>query len=1035
MHSSKETFAVLPALGSWTWDIEVDTVTWTKELFRFFGLDPSMEAPNWEAHGRLFTPESFEKLQSAVSQCLKKGTPYFLILEGIHTSGQKIHLDAYGAAERNDEGQIKRLLGQIVDRTDLIRVSKELKYHDDLFHSAFENATIGMALVSLEGKWLKINPALRNILGYSSEELREQTWQEMTHPDDLEADLVQVGQLLAGEISTYAMGKRFFHKSGSIVWGLLSVSLARDDEGKPLHFISQIQDITGRRSKEEQLRLSNDALKNISQGVLITDANRLIISVNKAFADITGYSEGEILGKNCKFLQGPQTDAETVQKIRNALNNGVEFSGQIQNYRKDGTIFWNELSISPVRDERGQVIHYVGIVRDVTARIIAEKTASEKTGQLRAILESPIGMVFFSLDRDYCYAEFSQSHFKTMKTIWGEEIKVGMNMLDFISDPADKAKTKGNFDHVLQGNHLILEEEYGDRNLQRSFYENHYSPIRDAGGGIVGISVFVIDITEKQQQQQKLESFQSRELFQRLLVANLAGGVGVWDWNIATDTLLWDDNMYRQYGITENTFGGAYVSWKKGIHPDDRERCEQEAQMALRGEKEFNTNFRVVWPDGSIHHLRAMAYVKRDDSGLALRMIGTNWDITEEKQRELLLEEKTEQALSANRTKTEFLGVMSHELRTPLNGILGFSDLMLEESQISPDVRDNITIIRECGGSLLRILDEILDFSHVEGGALKLQISAFSLSELTWKAIRIIESDANAKSLQLSVVIGEKVPATVLGDQGRIQQVLLNLLRNAVKFTEHGSITLKVDLGSTGWICFAVEDTGIGIAAEQQERIFLPFTQMDNGLNRKFDGIGIGLTISQRLLEKMGSELRVQSKEGKGSIFSFDLNLPNAASGKQTEASGGFDLGVLYKGFAKRFPMRILAVEDNPINLKVLVTLLGTLGYMDVLTATNGEAALSLLEREKVDMILMDLQMPIMNGIEATRQIRLLEAKNPSVSPVRIVAVTANVSITVRKECFAAGMDNYVSKPFNARTLADAIYPKGRQEQKILRSP
>ena len=133
--------------------------------------------------------------------------------------------------------------------------------------------------------------------------------------------------------------------------------------------------------------------------------------------------------------------------------------------------------------------------------------------------------------------------------------------------------------------------------------------------------------------------------------------------------------------------------------------------------------------------------------------------------------------------------------------------------------------------------------------------------------------------------------------------------------------------------------------------------------------------------------------------------------------------------------MRILAVEDNPINLKVLVTLLGTLGYMDVLTATNGEAALSLLEREKVDMILMDLQMPIMNGIEATRQIRLLEAKNPSVSPVRIVAVTANVSITVRKECFAAGMDNYVSKPFNARTLADAIYPKGRQEQKILRSP
>jgi signal transduction histidine kinase/ActR/RegA family two-component response regulator len=408
-----------------------------------------------------------------------------------------------------------------------------------------------------------------------------------------------------------------------------------------------------------------------------------------------------------------------------------------------------------------------------------------------------------------------------------------------------------------------------------------------------------------------------------------------------------------------------------------------------------------------------------------VRLHGTIQDVTIEHEQQLLLQEITKNALSADRAKSEFLGVMSHELRTPLNGILGFSDILLEEGQISPDVRDKITIIQSSGQSLLRILEDILEFTRIEGGGLNPQHIPFSLSELAWKVIRLVQTGAREKNLKLFVLVGETVPCSVLGDPERIQQVLLNLLRNAVKFTDTGTVTLRVSLSSQERdyfrIRFEVEDTGAGIPENEWEKIFLPFTQGDSSLSRKYDGIGMGLTISSRLLEKMGSSISLESQVGKGSIFSFDLSLPEDTSTKMAETSNESGMRVLDKDFAKRFPIRILIVEDIPLNLKLAVMQLEKLGYEDVLTATHGGEALAVLEKQKVDLIFMDLQMPIMDGITTTKRIRALEATNPSGVPVSIVALTANMSADIRSDCFKAGMNYYLSKPFNLRSLAEII--------------
>ena len=405
-------------------------------------------------------------------------------------------------------------------------------------------------------------------------------------------------------------------------------------------------------------------------------------------------------------------------------------------------------------------------------------------------------------------------------------------------------------------------------------------------------------------------------------------------------------------------------------------------------------------------------------------LVAIKEDITFRKKLEQELLESLDRAKAADRTKSEFLGVMSHELRTPLNGILGFASLALDSEDLSPEVRDDLAIIESSGRGLLRMLEDILNYTQVEGGAVKLKSLPFSLSEVAWNAARIMDADAKEKNLKLFVSLGGDLPGTVLGDPDRIQQILLNLLRNAIKFTDKGSIKLTITLCSqekdSYRVLFAVEDTGQGIAEDQQEKIFLPFTQGDSSLSRKYDGVGIGLTIAKRLVERMGSSLLLKSHPGVGSRFYFELSLANATDAREVDDVSGSEI-VLDKSFARRFPCKILLVEDNPTNMLVAVKLLGKLGYEAVLKAGSGEEALELLARERVDVIFMDLQMPGIDGLEATRRLRSLEKENPSTVPTKIVALTANADLAVRKKCFECGMNDYVSKPFNAKALAVAI--------------
>ena len=763
-------------------------------------------------------------------------------------------------------------------------------------------------------------------------------------------------------------------------------------------------EVAARRSAEEQFR---QLAESAPAAIIMIDGEGTIELVNMQTEQIFGYAREEMLGRPIDMLLPERHLAN------HASHRAVYFAAPTRRAmgfgrRKDGGEFPVEIGLGPVTTPDG--VKAISSIVDVSARKAMEKALSDSELQVRLMVDGIRGHAIYMLDAEGRVISWNAGA-ERLKGYGKNEI-VGRHFSLFYP-PDDVADGKPGRELIVAASEGRVEDEGWRvrKDGSRFLASVIINAVKDSRGDLRGFVKITRDVTERRQIENQLI-----EANERFAVAAEAASLGFWDIDVETRTVRWDDQMFKLRGLVR-VGGEHYPQGYEHLHPDDRARVEEEIRDACSGTRSFDSEYRIVRPDGRVRHLRGAANLRRDPNGRGTRLLGVSFDITERKQAGEALEQARDAAEAANRAKSDFLAVMSHEIRTPMNGIMGMNALLLD-TDLTQRQRKMGETIRHSADSLLTIIDDILDISKLEAGKFDIEAIDFDLKSLLKGTINLLAPRAEEKNLSFSADMTAVSRTALHGDPTRLRQIALNLLSNAIKFTQRGDVAIgfaatdAVQGGSR--VRCEVRDTGPGVSEEAKKRLFKPFQQADGSIPRRFGGAGLGLSICKKLVELMGGEIGVADRPGGGSVFWFEVVLPHAAAdfGDRSEEIDEGDLrsAAVHTG-------RILLAEDNDVNVVVATMILEGAGYtVDV--ALDGAQAVHAVGRNRYDLVLMDVQMPKVDGLSATRQIRAAETDGRRLP---IVGMTANAMKEDQRRCLDAGMDDYLSKPFKPATLVETV--------------
>ena len=502
----------------------------------------------------------------------------------------------------------------------------------------------------------------------------------------------------------------------------------------------------------------------------------------------------------------------------------------------------------------------------------------------------------------------------------------------------------------------------------------------------------------------------AENLSTKLRLAVQAGSIGLWQYSPQSGALAWDDAMFALYGRDPATFEGGFEDWIASVHPEDRESAAADLDVSLAEDIPFRSLFRIVRSDGSVRHISAHAMLSRIGSESV--MVGANTDVTD-------FVEAVKRAEAAAEAKSRFLANMSHEIRTPLNGVIGIAGV-LAKTKLNDRQFEMAQLIQSSGETLQAVLNDILDMSKIDAGKVEMSYAPVCVAREIETAASLMGVRAGEKGIAFAVDIADSARGDFIADPVRIRQVVANLASNAVKFTEEGGVRIEAFRSAAGAFVVRFTDTGIGFDEEAKRRLFGRFEQADSSITRTHGGSGLGLSIVRGLVGLMGGSIDAESEVGVGSTFTVTLPLePCARSAEppQTAPLSGFDSAQI--GGQWETPLRVLVAEDNSTNRRVIGLILDTIDAQ-ISFVENGELAVEAFRTERFDLILMDMQMPVMDGLTATRAIRALEAQQDLIR-TPIVMLTANAMEEHQRRALEAGCDLHVAKPVAPADLIEAI--------------
>lgn len=750
------------------------------------------------------------------------------------------------------------------------------------------------------------------------------------------------------------------------------------------------------------------------------DTNGKILTTNSTFLQLVGYARDELIGQNHSiFLPQDEYLSDSLDKFWGELRSGKVQAGQFQRFNRLGEALFIHGVYFPVRDLLGRVNKILMFAFDATAASSERENLEIEIEQLRVrnvelmdaysrllVLGATVSIGLFATDEggNLCWMNrtLCQLVQRNYQELHGKSIDYSVHPADASRVTAEWTKCIGSRSSYKSTHRIIT------LNGSTLSVEVTANPAfnQDMFIGFVGT---VNDLTEQEIAKERLN------------LATSAAKIGIWDWHIPEDRLIWDSTMLSIYGINSHEYQGAYVSWTNALVSGDRQRAEYELKESLETGKMFESKYRIRRPDGQIRVVQATGCVIRDHLEQPIRVIGTNIDVTEQHEREAEMRLMRKAAETAAQAKSDFLANMSHEIRTPLTSIIGYAENAASHDFTDQQRRDALHAIMVNGQHLQQIINDILDLSKINAGALRFEKKSYSPIQLVRELEAMLGSRFSEKGLDFKIIMVWSLPATANGDSFRISQILINLLSNAIKFTSRGSVTLKMWCEQDKELLhFEVTDTGIGMDTATLNKLFTPFSQGDDSTTRKFGGTGLGLTISKELVSRMGGTITVRSDIGVGTTFSF--NVPTGSlSGVQWLFEEITNNQVLVHE-KEASPMeeikgltgKVLVADDAP-EVRSLLQFALQVTDLDLTFVTDGRQAVDLATSQAFDLIMLDMQMPVMDGYTAAKELR-----NSGIT-IPIIAFTANALAEYVDKSLAAGCSEILVKPFTKRALATCL--------------